>query len=129
MTEDFEVKVAAGTLQISEGLHFPHRWTDTGVSVIADFTGGHLLNLAVAGCVLNDLYREAATLNIELAGVLVSAVGGFDTETWRSTGITYRVELDSSAPEAKLERLLELVDTVAEIPRSLRAEAPVHRVS
>lgn len=127
MAEEFGVTVGAGSLRTGEGVHFPHRWTDAGVSVETAFTGGHLLNLAAAGCVLNDLYREAATLGIELAGVRVSAVGGFDTETWRSTGITYRVELDSPAPQAELDRLLDVVDAVAEIPRALRAGAPVNR--
>jgi hypothetical protein len=28
---------------------FPHRWTPGGVTVEADFTGGHLLHLAAAG--------------------------------------------------------------------------------
>jgi hypothetical protein len=28
-----------------------HRWTPGGVTVEAGFTGGHLLHLAVAGCV------------------------------------------------------------------------------
>lgn len=41
---------------------FPHRWTLGGVTVEADFTGGHLFHLAAVGCVLNDLYREAAAL-------------------------------------------------------------------
>ena len=29
-----------------------------GVTAEADFTGGHLLHLAAAGCVLDDIYRE-----------------------------------------------------------------------
>jgi hypothetical protein len=33
-----------------------------GVTVDAGFTGGHLLHLAAVGYVLDDLYREAATL-------------------------------------------------------------------
>jgi hypothetical protein len=33
-----------------------------GVTVEAGFTGGHLLHLAAVGYVLDDLYREAATL-------------------------------------------------------------------
>jgi len=127
MSERFEVLVGAGTFRADGGTSFPHRWTDEGVNVETGFTGGHLLNLAAAGCVLNDLYREAANLGIELAGVRVSAVGGFDTETWQSTGITYTVELDSAAPRSELDRLLEVVDTVAEIPRALRAGMTVGR--
>jgi hypothetical protein len=96
--------------------------------VEAEFTGGHLLHLAAVGCVLNDLYREAATLGIELAGARVTAAGGFDA-TWRSTGIGYLVEVSSDAPAGQLAHLLEVVDKVAEIPRAIRAGAAVRRVS
>lgn len=41
-------------------------------------------------CVLKDLYREAAALGIELTGARVSAAGGFDPATWRSTDIDFR---------------------------------------
>ena len=88
MDDRFEVTVGAGTMMADSGVaaRFPHRWTPGGVTVEAEFTGGHLLHLAAAGCVLNDLYREAATLGIELTGARVTAAGGFDTATWRSTG-------------------------------------------
>jgi len=100
MDNRFGVTVGAGTMMSGSGAAagFPHRWTPGGVTVEADFTGGHLLHLAAAGCVLNDLYREAAALGIELAGVRVTAAGGFDTATWQSTGIEYRVEGSSGAP-------------------------------
>src|SRR5258707_369745 len=91
MDDRFEVTVGAGTMMADSGAatRFAHRWTPGGVTVEADFTGGHLLHLAAAGCVLNDLYREAAALGIELKGARVIAAGGFDTATWRSTGICY----------------------------------------
>jgi uncharacterized OsmC-like protein len=129
MVDRFEVVVGAGTLrsQDDRAVHLPHRWTPEGVTVQIDFTGGHLLHLAAAGCILNDLYREAAALGIELAGVRVSAAGGFDTQTWQSTGIDYAVVLDSPAPNDQRDRLLRTVDEVAEIPRAIRAGAPVHR--
>ena len=64
MDNRFEVAVGAGTMMSASGavVRFPHRWTPGGVTVEADFTGGHLLHLAAAGCVLNDVYREAAAL-------------------------------------------------------------------
>lgn len=63
MEDRFEVTVGAGPMMADSGAaaRFPHRWTPGGVTVEAEFTGGHLLQLAAAGCVLNDLYREAAT--------------------------------------------------------------------
>jgi hypothetical protein len=62
-------------------VEFSHRWTDLGVSLAAQFTGAHLLYAAVAGCVLNDLFREADRLGLVLDGVRVSASGGF-TDSW-----------------------------------------------
>jgi uncharacterized OsmC-like protein len=131
MDNRFEVVVSAGTMRSASGsgVNFPHRWTPEGVTVEADFTGGHLLHLAAAGCVLNDVYREAASLGIELMGVRVSAAGEFDAGTWKSTGISYSVEVSSAAAADELARLLAVVDEVAEIPRAIRAGAIVRRVT
>lgn len=84
-----EATVSAGSMRASgnEVVTFAHGWTGGGVTVEAEFTGGHLLHLAVAGCVLNDLCREAADMRISLNGVRVRAAGGFDTSTWASTEI------------------------------------------
>jgi uncharacterized OsmC-like protein len=127
---DFDVVTGAGSMRSTDAsaVHFPHRWTDDGVTVSGQFTGGHLLNLAVAGCVLNDVYREARGLDIEVTGVRVVASGDFDRTTWTSTGISYAVEIDSPAPADDLARLLAVVDDVAEIPKAARAGATVQRV-
>ena len=68
MGNRFEVNVGAGMMRSSSGsaVSFPHRWTPERVTTEADFAGGHLLHLAAAGCVLNDVYREAAALGIEV---------------------------------------------------------------
>jgi hypothetical protein len=131
MGDSFEVAVGAGALRSdsASAVRFPHRWTPEGVTVEGDFTGGHLLNLAAAGCVLNDLYREAAALGIELSGARVTAAGGFDIATWQSTGIGYTVQVASDAPAGEIAHLLAVVDEVAEIPRAIRAGATVRRVT
>jgi uncharacterized OsmC-like protein len=131
MGNSFEVAVGAGTLRSGSGaaVRFPHRWTPQGVTVEGDFTGGHLLHLAAAGCVLNDLYREAAALGIELTGARVTAAGGFDSDTWQSSGIGYTVQVSSDAPDGELAHLLAVVDEVAEIPRALRAGTTVRRIT
>jgi putative redox protein len=41
------------------------------------FNGGQLLYLAVAGCISNDLFREARTAGIELENVRVKVGGNF----------------------------------------------------
>lgn len=124
---DFEVVVGAGTLRSSSTsrVEFPHRWTPQGVTVESDFTGAHLLHLAAAGCVFNDVYREAEALGVPVVGVRVTADGGFDTAEWTSTGIRYTAEVDSRAPTTAIARLIARVDEVAEIPRAIRAGAAV----
>jgi OsmC-like protein len=125
----FGVVVGAGSLRSDDGqaVRFPHRWTPEGVTVEAEFTGAHLFHLAAAGCVLNDIYREAGQLGIRVDGVRVLAAGGFDPQTWASSGVTYQVELRSPAPAEDLARLLDRVDEVAEIPRAIRVGATVQR--
>jgi len=126
---DFDVVVGAGSLRSAAPgrLSFPHRWTAEGVTAEAAFTGAHLLHLAVAGCVLNDVYREADRLQVPLVGVRVAATGDFDRSTWQSTGIDYTVEIDSTS--AQIDALLTTVDSVAEIPQAIRAGATVRRIS
>ena len=54
----FDVVVSAGSFRSNDAhaIQFPHRWTSEGVTVDAAFSGAHLLHLAAAGCVLNDIY-------------------------------------------------------------------------
>jgi hypothetical protein len=126
---DYEVAVAAGTLRRGDGAaRFPHPWTPEGVTVDAVFSGAHLLHLAIAGCVLNDVYREARRLEVPIDGVRVTAAGGFDTSSWASTGIEYAVQIDSPAGADAVAGLLAAVDAVAEIPKAVRAGAAVRRV-
>jgi hypothetical protein len=122
----FGVSVTAGTLRAPEGVALHHQWTEEGVVASPAANGAQVLHLAVALCVLNDSYREAERLGITLDGIAVEADGGFDDE-WRSTGIEYSVTLDSTASTVDVERLGAVVDEVAEIPRAVRAGAPVSR--
>jgi hypothetical protein len=126
----FPVTLTAGSLRdgsTSDGWTIPHVWTDDGVLVRAAPNGAGVLHVAVALCVLNDTLREGEALGISVHGVRVDARGEFD-EGWASTGITYAVEVDSSAPDDDVARLLAHVDEVAEIPRTLRAGMSVGRV-
>jgi putative redox protein len=84
------------------------------------FSGGQLLYLAVAGCISNDLFREARTAGIELESVRVEVGGNFVGEPMVSDDILYEVELKGEAPEEKLQALVAQVDEIAEIPNSLR---------
>ena len=125
--DDFAVRVTAGSLRHDEpAFVVPHAWTDDGIAVEGAGTGAHLLHTAIAACVLNDLFRGAQTDGLTIDGVAVVAAGEFDDD-WVSTGVTYRVELDSNDDEALLASLLARVDEVAEIPRAVRAGATVVR--
>jgi hypothetical protein len=105
----------------------PHAWSDTGVVIQTVPNGAGVLHVAVALCVLNDTFREAIEAQVPVAGVKVSARGEFDEETWQSSGVTYTVEIDSTADAEGVAALLSRVDEVAEVPRALRAGMTVER--
>jgi uncharacterized OsmC-like protein len=88
-------------------------------------SGGHLLHLAVAGCLFNDILREARAREIPVTDLRVSADGDFGGDPMTSTGITYEVEIDGEAPEADLRRLVGDCEAGAAIPETLRAGAKV----
>ena len=92
------------------------------------FNGGQLLYLAIAGCVSNDLFREARSEGIELTSVRVRVRGSFSGEPPVSEPIEYEVELEGEAPRERLDELVERVDRIAEIPNSLRDGTAVRRV-
>jgi uncharacterized OsmC-like protein len=126
--DTYPVTVGAGTLRpLSGTFEADHEWTPSGVTVEGGFTGPHLLHTAVAGSVLNHVYRVASARSIRIDGVRVRADGAFDPDTWRSTGITYAVELVTDAPEEQQEELLAAVDAAASVVQTVRAGAPVNR--
>jgi len=129
MADDYPVRLTAGSLRAdpSTGWLVPHRWSDGGVVIQTVPNGAGVLHVAVALCVLNDVFREAIELGLEVAGVQVSARGEFDEETWQSSGVTYAVEVDSPAGVDEVAALVAQVDRVAEIPRALRAGMTVER--
>ena len=89
------------------------------------FNGGQLLYLSIAACWSNDLYREAATMGIELDGVEIEVDGDFPARGSGSTPITVDVTVRSSAPEERVEELIAEVERVAEIPRAIRDATPI----
>ena len=84
------------------------------------FNGGQLLYLSIAACWSNDLYREAATMGIELDGVEITVDGDFPARGSGSTPVSVEVVVRSSAPEARVRALIAEVERVAEIPRAIR---------
>ena len=93
-----------------------------------DFNGGQLLYLAVAGCISNDLFRDAHAVGIKLSSVRVKVGGDFVGEPAVSDEIRYEVEVSGDAPEDRLRALIDQVDEIAEIPNSLRQGTRVRLV-
>jgi organic hydroperoxide reductase OsmC/OhrA len=89
--------------------------------------GGEFLMLALATCYCNDIYREAARLNIAVDSVEVEAQADFDGVGLAATNITYRARVASSASEAEIDALLCQTDAVAEVQNTIRAGASVSR--
>jgi len=89
------------------------------------FNGGQLLYLAIAGCVSNDLFREARADGIALDRVGVVGDGDSQGDPPVSTDVTYTVEVAGDASTEALQRLVAKVDAIAEIPNSLRAATAV----
>src|SRR5688500_178047 len=66
------------------------------------FSGGQLLNMSIAACVSNDLYREAAARGIALRRVRVRVRSEYAGDPAVSTPIEYDVDLSGDAPEEDL---------------------------
>jgi organic hydroperoxide reductase OsmC/OhrA len=90
------------------------------------FNGGQLLNLAVAACISNDLYREAAERGLTLRGVRVTVDSDYVGDPAVATEIGYDVAVDcASEEEEAVAALIAYVDEIAEIPNSLRGSTRV----
>jgi organic hydroperoxide reductase OsmC/OhrA len=89
------------------------------------FNGGQLLYLAVAACISNDLYREAASRGITLREVAIDVDGDFPSRGAPSTPIEVSLSVSGDASVMDLAELVDEVDRVAEIPNSIRGTTPV----
>jgi putative redox protein len=97
-----------------------HRSAGPTMLTLGTFSGGHVLHLAVAACVFNDLMREARSRGIRIERLAVTANGDFAGDPLRSTGITYTIDIGGDAPEEALRALVAHVERIAEIPDMLR---------
>jgi uncharacterized OsmC-like protein len=97
-----------------------HHLTDRAEIHAEVLSGGHLLHLAVAGCLFNDILREAKVRGIDVTDLRIAAGGGFDGDPLKSTGITYSIEIAGDAPEKDLRRLVADCEGPSAIPQTLR---------
>jgi organic hydroperoxide reductase OsmC/OhrA len=87
--------------------------------------GGEFLMLALATCYCNDIYREAARLSIPVDSVEVEARADFSGVGIAAKNISYRAQVESSAPAGDIEELLRQTDAVAEVQNTIRARVEV----
>jgi hypothetical protein len=90
-------------------------------------SGGHLLHLAIAGCLFNDILREAPVRGVSIDSLAVTAGGGFDEHG--STGVRYEIDVRSPEDRSEVERLVADMEAEATIPQALRSGAPVERAA
>jgi uncharacterized OsmC-like protein len=102
------------------GLVVEHHLTDRAQLDAEALSGGHLLHLAVAGCLFNDILRAASGRDIEITDLRVEAGGGFEGNPLLSTGISYSIKIAGDASETELNQLVRDVEAAAAIPLSLR---------
>ena len=87
--------------------------------------GGELLMLALATCYCNDLYREAARMNVPVQSVEVEATAEFPGIGLAARNIRYRAKVSSTADASVVAELLRQTDVVAEVHNTLRNGASV----
>ena len=87
--------------------------------------GGEFLQLALATCYCNDIYREAAQKNITITKVDVFVSAEFSGVGESGFNFTYSAKLEGDASETELKKLVKHTDTVAEIHNTLRKGAEI----
>lgn len=117
--EGHEASVA--TAGNSQAIVIPGKSSGQGSAV----NGGELMLLALATCYCNDLYREAARLDIALDGVEVEATATFPGISLAATDIRYKARVFSTAAPAAIAELLRQTDAVAEVHNTIRTGVPV----
>jgi len=120
---EFQVNdVTVSTEGKPKKIEVPGRSEGFGSSV----NGGELLFLALATCFCNDLYREAAKQNVQIASVEVTVSGEFGKEGEPASNIKYTVNVQApTLSDTEIAALISKVDKLAEIHNTLRKGVPV----
>lgn len=91
--------------------------------------GGEMLLLALATCYCNDIYREAAKMEIAVSHVEVKCYADFGGPGEPGTNFRYEVDVVSDAPQERIQELIRHTDQVAEVHNTLRAGVAVQLIS
>lgn len=117
-----QATVRTGT--VGQSVTVPPKTSGLGSSI----SGGEFLMLALATCYCNDLYREAARLNIPIEGATVEAIADFPGVGLAATNIRYYAVVHSSANAETIAQLMRETDAVAEVHNTVRAGVPVQLI-
>jgi uncharacterized OsmC-like protein len=117
-------EITVSTNNNAKSLLIPAKPDGTGSSV----NGGELLFLALATCYCNDVYREAAKMNIPVRSVEVTVSGKFGGIGEPGSDITYSVNIESDASPEELSAFIDHVDQIAEVHNTLRKGVAVRLV-
>lgn len=88
-------------------------------------SGGELLMAALATCYCNDLYREAASMGIEVTGIEVECEADFPAIGAPAQDLRYSAVISARASEEEIRDLAARVDRVSEIQNTVRQAIPV----
>ena len=92
-------------------------------------SGGHMLHLALAQCVFNNILRLAGERGLTLRDVGVTADGDFNAEGTASTGIDCTIELGGKVDRSELVDIAEEAFTDSTVAAVLRRGGPVELTS
>ena len=81
--------------------------------------------MSPATCYCNDIYREAESMGISVHTLEVNVGGEFEGRGAPANNVRFDVKISADASEDKIEKLLQLTDTVAEIQNTMRIPVPV----
>lgn len=84
------------------------------------FNGGQLLLLALGSCYANDVFREAASRDIEVLGVRVVVECDWAGDPIRAENVRFSTRVEAAADEDEIMELIRHVDDIAEIHNTLR---------
>ena len=92
-------------------------------------TGGHMLHLALAQCVFNNVLRIAQDRGLTVGDVMVVADGDFNAEGTASTVIDCSIELSGATDRSDLTSLAEAAFNDSSVVAILRRGGPVELTS
>ena len=108
----------------TDRLTIRHHRSGTAELAFEQATGGHLLHLALAGCVFNNVIRLAGDRGVRLDDAAVDVDGDF-TDDGESTGIAVEIRLASEAGAEELARLKRDAFDVSTVVHVLRKATSV----